>query len=196
MNTQKVLIGGVVLAVLLGVFALVKATNISIPSFQAGAVPTLDGVDSPYVKINGVRTAYVSQGMIATSSTICSIRNPFTGTSTVIALSANISSGIIGTNGISVSTSTNSYATSTQFFVLDHQIPSQTIDAFSWTPFFYATTSTPRLIGTTQGVNFTGENPVQISGTQFINFRLATSTAAAALASYYQGQCSVIFEKL
>ena len=41
-----------------------------------GAVPTLDGVDSPFVSINGARTYYYSQGITATSSVVCIINPP------------------------------------------------------------------------------------------------------------------------
>lgn len=194
MNETKWKVAVIVVAIiaLLGnFFPFGKVIEKVITENPVGGVSTLDNVDNPYVNIAGVQSAYISQGLAATSSTICSIKNPYSGTSTVLALSLNITSGILGANSISVSTSTDGYATSTQFFVLDHSVASAATDSFGWrgSP---GTTTNVRLIPTSA----TGETRALVGPNERVNYRLATTTGAGALAAYYQGQCSVVFEKL
>lgn len=192
MDKNKVLLGVVVLVVLvLGVSFPRGKTVVERIQNQFGAVPTLDGVDEPSTSIGGVRTFYKRQSLTATSSTICSIRNPYA-TSTVNALSLNITSGILGANNFSVSTSTNSYATSTQSFILDKTIPTGAQLSVAWYPGISTTTSV-RLVPSTDS---TGAVPGYVAPGEYVNFRLATTTGAGALAAYYQGTCSVEFRQI
>src|SRR3990167_2000995 len=73
--------------------ALVVVAIIAIGSYQfpkvqqtvnqvLGAVSTLDGVDNPYVTVNGHKEWRGRVAMAATSSVICNFPNPFNATST------------------------------------------------------------------------------------------------------------------
>src|SRR3990167_8795010 len=73
-----------------------------------GAVASLDGVDNPYVTINGHREWRGTIQMTATSSVICDFSNPFTSTSSVEMLSAvSTNTGIAAANNFFWSTTTN-----------------------------------------------------------------------------------------
>ena len=66
-----------------------------------GAVASLDGVDNPYVTINGHREWRGTIQMTATSSVICDFSNPFTSTSSVEMLSAvSTNTGIAAANNL------------------------------------------------------------------------------------------------
>lgn len=190
MNTQKYLVAGVVVAVLLSGYNFVSSpkdgANGQNGQNGLGAVPTLDGVDSPYMTIGGVRGGWFSSPIIATSSTICSIKNPFTSTTTVTRAGLNITQGILGSNNVSLSTSTNSYATSTQGLVIDAAIQSLSPASVFWT-YGVGTTTSSRLLA---NASATGQSQVLLGPGEYLNWRIATSTGAGALPAYYVGNCT------
>ena len=158
---------------------------------KLGAVSTLDGVDSPYVTIAGVSEAYVSRGINATSSILCSIPNPYQSTSTISRISVSILDGILGANAYSVSTSTTQYGSSTPAIVLNHNVPSNSIDGMAWYP--TGSTTVGALVPISSA---TGETNYILKPTEYLNVRLATTTDAGPLTDYYDGQCSVEFDKI
>lgn len=165
----------------------------SVVNQMIGAVPTLDGVDSSFVKINGVQTAYVSQPINATSTMLCNIKNPYTSTSTITGFSVRVTSGILGANAFSISTSSTYYGSSTPVLVLDHNIPSNSIDSMQWLPGATTTASANRIL---PGNNLsTGETNYIVKNGEFVVVRVATTTGAGALAAYYGGQCSATFTR-
>ena len=191
MNTQKILIGLAVVVVLaLGVTFPRGKTVVERVVQQLGAVPTLDGVDSPFTSIGGTRTAYITQNLLATSSTICSVRNPFA-TSSLNVISVRITSGILGTNNYSVSTSTNTYATSTSVLVYDNVVTENLGDTMVWYP--NASTTHPRVL---PSFAFNGESTSVVRPGEYVNVRLSTTTGATDLAAYYKGTCSVEFRQI
>lgn len=190
MNTNKVWIAVVVVAIIAvgGYFTGGK----SIVQNTLGATPTLDGVDNSYVKINGVEEAYVSQAINATSTMLCNIKNPYTASSTLSSFRMRITSGILGNNNYSISTSSASYGSSTPVLVLDHTIPTLSTDRVAWFP--TGATTTNRVL---PGINSTtGETNVLLRAGEFVVVRLATTTGAGALTSYYGGQCSAVFQRI
>jgi hypothetical protein len=185
---NKYAIGLIVVAIIAigGYFTPVGKTVVN----NLGAVSTLDGVDSPFTSIGGVEVNYVSVPITATSSTICSIPVPENATSTVLYWKVNIVDGILGANSMSLSTSTNGYATSAAFLILDRSVASDVGDSFSWQPF--ASTTSSRLVASNQS---TGESPYFLLPGERLNLRLATTTGAGALGDYYDGTCSAGFLK-
>lgn len=186
---------GIVLVVIvviatLGLF-FPKASQVVVQ--KLGAIPTLDGVDSAFVKINGVETAYVSQAINATSTMLCNIKNPYPATSTPVQLSVRISSGILGANNYSVSTSSTYYGSSTPVLVLDHTIPTGSIDSMFWTLGTATGTAPSRILPHMNTT--TGETNVFLKNGEYLVVRLATTTGAGALAAYYGGQCSAVFQR-
>lgn len=187
-NKVKVALVVILVIATLGVFF---PRGNSVVQQVLGATPTLDGVDSSFVKINGVETAYVSQPINATSTMLCNIKNPYTSTSTLISFSVRITSGILGANNYSVSTSSTYYGSSTPVLVLDHTIPTGSIDSMQW--YIGSATTTSRVL---PGINSTtGESNVKVQNGHFVVARLATTTGAGALAAYYGGQCSAVFQR-
>lgn len=158
---------------------------------KLGAVPTLDGIDHKYVKINGVETAYVSQPINATSTMLCNIPNPYTSTTTVLSFSMRITDGILGANNLSVSTSSTYYGSSTPVFVLDHSVPSESTDSFAWQP--GASTTNVRILAANGSPD--GRDYHFLRSGEFLVVRLATTTGAGALGDYYDGVCSGVFQR-
>lgn len=158
---------------------------------KLGAVSTLDGVDSGETSIGGVEYNYVSVPLTATSSTICSIPVPENATSTLISWKATILTGITGASNMSLSTSTNGYATSSPFLILDRTVASGVGDQFSYTP--AASSTNTRILPSSN--NTTGASNVFLLPGERLNLRLATTTAAGALGAYYTGTCEAVFMK-
>lgn len=156
-----------------------------------GAVSTLDGVDSSFTSIGGVEVNYVSVGITATSSTICSIPVPENATSTLLMWKVAITDGILGANNMSLSTGTNSYATSSNFLILDRAVGSNLGDHFSWLPNASTTVATDRMVRPL----VSGESPYFLRPGESLNLRLSTTTGAGALGDYYDGTCSAVFLK-
>src|SRR3990167_3446608 len=100
-----------------------------------GAVSTLDGVDSPFVSINGARSYYYSQGIAATSSVVCIIDPPIA-TSTLVSYRVNVRTNGIGASqvvDISTTTATGGYGSSTPAFAVAVPVGTGTFD-FAWQP--------------------------------------------------------------
>lgn len=195
MNTKSILVGLVaVLVLFLGVTLPRSGGTVAerIVEKTVGAVATLDGVNTPNVNINGVEELPVSQAINATSTMLCNIKNPYTSTSTLSSFSVRITDGILGANNVTVSTSSSYYGSSTPVLVLDRTIPTNSIDAFVWFP--SSATTTTRVL---PGINSTnGESNVLIKAGEYVVLRVSTSTAAGAMADYYDGQCSAVFRRL
>lgn len=193
MNNKKAFVGLIVVAIIaiIGNFLPTGKTVVERVTEQLGATPTLDGVDTPYTSIGGVEVNYANVNLVATSSTICSIPVPENATSTLLYWRVNITDGILGANSMSLSTSTNTYATSAAFFILDRSVASEVGGSFSWQP--YASTTNSRLVTATS--QSTGESPFILLPGERLNLRLATTTAAGALADYYDGTCQAAFLK-
>src|SRR3990167_10834232 len=95
------------------VVAIIALGSYQFPKVQTqvqnvlGAVPTLDGVDNPSVSIGGNKQYYFSQTLTATSSFICSLKNPYNATSSIMALGAqatNKSGCVAEANALYIST--------------------------------------------------------------------------------------------
>lgn len=194
MNTQKILATvGILAALVMGFLGYTKQA--SLPPFQAGAVPTLDGVDNPFVTIGGYPTFERKIPMSATSSVVCTIKNPFNATSTLVRFGASITTGILGTNAFSLSTTTglNGFGSSTPSLMRDHSVGSNTVDAVAWYP--SSSTSTPvNVLSLLSGA--TGESFDLIAPNEWVVYRIATTTSAGALATYYTGSCDYLFQKI
>ncbi len=208
MNTQKVLIGGVVLAVILSLFTALTVKNgvngrDGQDSQTLGAISTLDGVDYPYTTIGGVKTALLKQAIAATSTKLCRFKNPYA-TSTVLSATMNITSGILGANQISLSTTTGAqagYATGTTYLIYQHTIATGARDQINWIPGTVATST-----GGNGGVNntslslnstTTGEvtNTILNPG-EWLSWGLASTTAGVVNVNYYQGLCTMTVREL
>lgn len=187
---------GVVLALVFSVYALNRAgqavVNQVAPSF--GAVPTLDGVDNPYYSIGGVRFFNQNSPVMASSTRLCSIQNPFRATSTISSISVQITgTGISGANTYSISTSTTAYASSTPVLVLDHTIPANSSNSMVWYPMASTSNANPaRILGNSP----TGESNIIVYPNEYLNVALATTTGAGALTTYYTGSCKAVWRAL
>ena len=197
-KTEKILTVGIVIALVVGVFAFYRSGNIG-PAGQNGqdgnsygAVPTLDGVDNPFVSIGGVKEYYYSQGMLATSSVVCSIKNPFNATSTLLTYGAIVTSnGIAVTQRIDLSTSTSQYASSSPAFVKRFDTGTGQW-SLQWT---VGTTTNSELIGMKHGNLTLGSSDVILSPSDYLNLRISTSSPGS-VASPWIGRCTGVIKRL
>ena len=172
-----------------------------IPQTVLGAVPTLDAVDFPFWKINGFKRWSGTIGMTATSSIVCSFQNPYTATTSIVALSAEVTArgGLTLAHGFYVSTSTDSYASSspnlidgfpmsTGQFSVELEKNSATTTDVTQSPANVPTTLLP-------GRTVTGATSYVLGPSEYINFEVGTATPST-LTSYMTGNCSVELKKI
>ena len=197
---------GVILAVIFGVSYLKPTTVnniVNVPEQQAqqvaqnyGAVPTLDGVDNPYVKINGYAEYWYSAGITSTSSAFCSVLNPFApATTTVLAAGTRISGTISAASSYDISTSTTLYGSSTPAFVYADSVGAAAQKITNWYPRYAS--STAAVVGKELYIDINypvvaQEYPYILTGTQRLNWRIATATPGT---DYYEGLCTAKFRK-
>jgi len=155
-----------------------------------GAVSTLDGVSNPYVKINNLEIYNYYQPMIATSSVLCSIQNPYNSTSTVLSYTTKVTTNNLGTHLIDISTSTTAFGSSTPAFVKRLSVSGQY--SVVWTP--NGTTTNTNVIGMRAGAT-TGISDIILGPTEYITLRISTSTPGT-FGSYNVGSCAGQIQKL
>ena|SRR3990167_10372264 len=157
---------------------------------QVGAVSTIDNVDLPFVSIGGKKQYYYSQSMFATSSAICSIKNPFNATSTLISFSAQVTSnGIASAQTLDLSTSTSAYASSSPAYFKKFATGTGQFSVV-WQS---ATTTSLNVIGIKAGVN--GDSDNIIGPTDYLTLKVSSSTPGT-YPLYYTGTCSGVIERL
>lgn len=195
---NKKFIGTALVAVLvIAIIGLFLPTGNPITQRIVGAVSTLDGVDNPFVSINGRQEWWGRVGIdSATSSVVCAIKNPYGATSTIKALSLSVrSNGLDDTtvsNKIVVSTSTSAFGSSTAALVHDHAI--QDAFSFSWVPNTATSTGTgPSATGNSRllaGMTASSTSAYVLGPSEWITFKMSTSSAGT-FASYMAGSCAV-----
>lgn len=184
------------LLVLLGVLATYNvhvAVNPVEPTF--GAVSTLDGVDSPYKNIAGLKGWEGTRSMVATSSNFCVLKNPLGVAAVIEAVSFNATTNRIGAVSYDVSTSTDGFATSTIIIGRGTLAAAGTADRYSWAgkqatstvSFIPLATSGSLLL---EGSPFDqGTTRFVLGASEFINIRLSTSTGTVFASGYNVGTC-------
>src|SRR3990167_9806157 len=134
MNNKNVWIGLVVVAIIaIGSYQFPKVSQTV--NQVLGAVPTLDGVDSPFVSVNGERSYHYSQGITATSSVVCIVDPPIA-TSTLVSYRVKVRTNGIGAAqvvDISTTTAAGGYGSSTPAIAVAVPVGAGTFD-FAWQP--------------------------------------------------------------
>src|SRR3990167_3552815 len=145
MNNKKVLaLIAIVAIIAIGAYFFPTGrTVVERVTEKLGAVSTLDGVDNPYVSICGKKMYYATIPMAATSTRVCSFRNPFNATSSIVSFSAAITTGITGSNYFDLGTTTvaNGLGSSTPVLLSKHYVLSGGQDSVSWVPGTASTTN-------------------------------------------------------
>lgn len=162
-----------------------------------GAVSTLDGVDSPYINVGGLRGWFGTRSLVASSSNICVLKNPLGVAAVIEEITLNVGTNRTQGVGFDIATSTDGFATSTVLLgrgALDSAATSR----YAWTPKTGTTTAATsiQLLG---GGNLLLENSPQDLGTtrfvlgasEYINVRLSTTTGSA-LSAYSVGTCGFV----
>lgn len=162
-----------------------------------GAITTIatttsgsQGTPSYYTK-GGVDYADIQQAFTTATSTPCSIANPFvSSTSTLLSYIAQITTGA-STFIFDVATGTSAYSATTSSVLIDAKsVAANSPLNLYWTP---GVATTTRGTGVLVPDVTTGESPYQISPSNFVNFRIATS--ASTVSDSYTGTCSATFMK-
>jgi len=196
---DKILVGVIALVVsVASVWALtpMQKTATTSPIQQMfGNVPTLEGVDNPYVKIADKDMFYRAIPIIATSSVFCAQKNPYGATSSINRLSVRIDSNGMGAQNIFFATSTSASATSTTgvpTLVAGKSIASGAKLDFWWDA-GQATTTANGALGPVS--NPLGDSPFKLGPSEYLVFSTGTGTAGT-FTSYFRGRCTVNVEKL
>jgi len=166
-----------------------------------GAVSTLDGVDFPFVSINGNREYHYSQALNATSSVICSIKNPFNATSTLESYNISVTGqgAFQAAQLVDLATSTTQYGSSSPAFVR-----AATVNLFdtsiSWQPrsatnTFYGVADTQAVANTLFFGQLERTSPFILGPSEYLNVRIATSSPAS-MSSYFTGACNGVIRKI
>lgn len=162
---------------------------------KLGAVSSLDGVDNPYVSVNGVRTYYGNANIAATSSVPCSFKNPFSATSTLVSFAMQVTTNSIAVaQKIDISTSSRavssgtSYGSSTPAFVYGYAADASTFE-IAWSP---GLASSATLIG----LHADGTSDVTVAPSEYVTARIATSSPGTFGGGYYKGTCQAVFQEL
>jgi hypothetical protein len=156
-----------------------------------GAVPSFNSLNSGYVNINGNEEFYYNQPMSATSSVPCSIQNPFNATSTVIVYGVKTSTNSFGASVVDISTSTTGFASSTPAFVKGFSTGAGQY-TIAWTA--NGTTTNTNTIGMRAGAT-TGISDIILGPTEYINFRISTSSPGT-FGTYNIGSCTGVIQKI
>lgn len=172
--------------------------NVTVPKqeFNAklGAVSSLDSVDNPYMNINGVQYYHYKQNIAATSSTICSLNNPFPLNKRyeIISYSADVTAnGIAVAQKLTLGTSTDAYLTpSGPWFMRDVTVGT---GAFTVAWGGLATTTSPTYLWGNDKIG--GDTGATVGPSERLNLRIS-STTPGTFASYYTGTCSALLKQL
>lgn len=195
-SNKKVWVALVVVAIIAisGVSVTLGYPHSQTADRSLGSVPTLDGVDSPFMTINGVRTYNYSQPIAATSSVACSIKNPFNATSTLVRYGVNVTTNGIGVaQTLEVSTSTtNNSPTSTSSPAFVKAFPASA-GQFSFVWNGNSATTSALTIGSQP--YSTGISNDILGPSDYINFVISTSTPGT-FSPYYKGNCTGVIQKL
>jgi hypothetical protein len=180
---NKIIIGGVALALVLSIAALTnKPTETVVERIvekQVGATPGTD-VTGNTTSVGGVRTwQYAFPTKTATSSsvtnaTFCSIRSP-AATTTLVAATLR-GKNVTGANAFEIGLATNQYATTTRLGIKA---------AGSGLPFEIVASTTEAITGHSGNV---------IIPNTYINFKVATATPFTGFD--LNGQCVVVLREL
>lgn len=193
MNKKYIYVSGLI-AVVIAIGAYIYSSTPATSPIAVGAVPTLDGIDSGFMKINGQREFRWTGSMVATSSAICSVKNPYGATSSIVYLSAeSTNTGITAANNLFVSTSTTIYASSTPALVAGFAM-----GAGQWSMAWQPNSATTTANGATSllaGMSTVGTSNYILGPSEFITWRIGTSTPGT-FSTYDQGVCSAIFRKI
>lgn len=165
-----------------------------------GAIPG-SSIEGKYLTVGGVNMAYITSAFPGNASTtLCTMKNPFSKDAQLVSFSVKISSSTNATAAkASVSTSTNAFlsATTSPTIVFEKVIPiRQTSYSFNWVPRLAtgsSTTATSKLFQEQEVVLRNGESPFFLRSTEYVGIKVATSTPGK---EYQRGTCRAIFQEI
>ena len=192
---NNILVGAIIaIVVLIGAYFILPRQVVNTVVERLGAVSTLDGIDSSYTSIGGLKTWFGTLSMTATSVVPCTIPNPFGATSTIVRASHRITTGLLGANSITLSTSSTAQATgSIPALMLSHSIGSNAQDYAMWFPIATTTQSSSNKNSIWDGINSDGSSPILLRPTESLQWRVATITPGTG---FFTGSCSAVIHKL
>lgn len=167
-----------------------------------GAVSSLNEVTDGYVKINGVEYYYHNSGLAATSSVLCSIKNPWFGNfkAALVSFTAHgtttpVTAGGMGNQLVDLATSTTPYATSSPAYIKEgpiNLVAAEKYWSMVWLP---GATTSPRIIGSgLTGSNGYSNNVIGVS--EYLNLRVSTTTTSGTFTTYESGACNAVLMKI
>ena len=144
---------------------------------RLGAIPGTS-VDSNYFSIGGIEFYQSGAGFMATSSVLCSFKNPFApATTSIDFISVKRTTGFTAATEFDISTSTTAYGSSTVALVRAQPVAAKSQDMTLWTPRHASTSVLAVNTGKTLfWANNVISNPYILTGNQYLTVRNSTST--------------------
>lgn len=157
-----------------------------------GAVPTLDGVDSGFTRINSQKTFYFGGGLTATSSFLCTFKNPYGATTSIehIGMEVVNRGTMAEANALYISTSTTAFGTSTPALVSAFAMGTGQFDVVMGKNASTTVADTTLL----PGITMKGTSNYLLAPSEWITWKVATTTGGTYI-TYPTGSCSVILRR-
>jgi hypothetical protein len=167
-----------------------------------GAVSTLDGVDSPFVTIANKRAYIGSTPVLATSSAVCVLKNPFGQAASIRDIQVLFTTNNLGAIVFDVGTSSNGFATTTiigQFTAA----AAGTVTRYDWAPLSTSTAVTnytnagDMLVYERGASEALGSSRIILGSSDYLIVRAATTSAGGStFTTYNAGQCGFDLSKI
>jgi len=146
-----------------------------------------------YFISSGVDYAYYQMSFTATSVLPCRIKSGFlNSTSTILYFDAQVTTGLSGSNGFTLATSTDGYATSSSSLGF-RTVGSTLLDLFHWEPWMLnVSTTTGARVGLLNAIDNNGGATNILGPTEWLVWKNATTTPGSGS---WSGTCSVLLMK-
>ena len=190
-----------ILVIAIGSYYFPQSTQQIIREKVIGAVATLDGVESGFMTINGNKQFRFAQPIQATSSVVCSLKNPYQATSSIdtIGITAANRGDLSAANNLFISTSSTAYGSSTMAFA---ELFAMGTGQFSYsfsknvaTSTFASSNVMGAPLNVLPGRADNGASNYILGPNEWITWRIATSTAGT-FGTYMGGTCSAVVDKI
>lgn len=175
----------------------IPATVVNVPkqeqqNVNLGAVSTLDGISFPYSNVNGLGQYYYSQNMAASSSVVCSIKNPYSTTTQVLSYYAKVTVNGLGTQNVTLATGTDQYRIQSTGPSFIKTAPVSNDWFLTWIG--PATTTANAFVWGNDGPN--GQSYTNLQAGESLNLVIATTTPGVFAGGYLKGVCGGVLQSV
>lgn len=206
MEKNKLLVGvvGVIVLILLVVSVYNVSSTVSSAinaladklNIPLGATPGTTITDN-ITSVGGVEK-YTGATFTATSSVVCSVRNPWSnvkgvGTSSIDRISVYMKGNNVAAQSLSISTSSTAFASSTKALMSEITVPALSRTLALWTPRHASSSDSFAPNNNLFWYNGQNSSPFFLDGAEYLNVRVASTSPGG---EKFTGNCTVELTKL